>query len=233
MSLPHALSAQTFYDIDFEAPLHIAGSLVTTGDSTGTPTSIVTGNPTISSPIASGFPSQSLWLSGGTSPQINLNLGHRPLGYAIEFDVLPVGVIESDYAFGIYLDTPYVRNVQLASYQGQVRVYPGSGSGVFVGPYADNTIHHFFLAVNLRLDQWSVDMDGTQLFSAPFGAEDIESVRFGFSTVFPQPRNPDAHAYLDNVRISVIPEPSTFAMSLTMFAAFVASRRAALKANRG
>jgi len=208
--------AHTFYQIDFEAPGHVANGPLTTGNSVRMPTSVISGNPTIAA-SGSAFDSQSLKLTGNAS-QIGLGLGHASAGYlvpgySISFDVLSVGLGESDFNFGVVLDTPLVRNVQMSSWQNTVSVYPGTPlSSVNVGNYADGVVQHFVLNVDFQSDWWTVAMNNTTVYSSAFGADDIQSIRFGLGTVFPNPRNSNAVIYLDNILVTTIPEPTASAL---------------------
>ena len=174
--------------------------------------STVLGSPTVV-PTFEGLSDALLFHAVTSYDQIELNLGVGAPGYQIGFDIVCHGVLNSQYDFAAYLDTPQIRSLNFHGGLNSIYVFqPVSGSGI-LEPLVDDSIHHVDMTVDVLHNLWTIAVDNTPLYSNSIGAADIQDVRFSMAPwVGGATNSPDTQVAIDNVVISTIPEPAPYAL---------------------
>lgn len=176
----------------------------------------VFGNPSVQSSV--GPFANALVFQANDYQQIELPIGTAGPDYNIQYDVMTHNLLNSQYGFRIFLDTPYVRTVGLDGGQNNIQVYqnsPYTAEGLM--NFSDDQVYHFEITVDLQANLWTVSVDGAQLFSNPFNAASgLEDIRFSLDSVI-APAEPGTYVALDNVVVvNAAPEPSTVCLLLAV-----------------
>jgi hypothetical protein len=146
--------------------------------------------------------------------QIQLPFEATVSRYDIQFDVLTHNLLNSQYAFFLYLDTPQIPYVYFHGGQNRIGAFqPFPYTIANLAAFTDDHPYHFDISVDLQANLWSIAIDGTYLFDSPVNASSLDAIRFSL-----QPWTggavdaPTTFAALDNVVVSVVPEPSVFCL---------------------
>lgn len=171
------------------------------------------GHPTVQSTVGP-FTDALVFHAVTSYEQIELRIGGVGPSYTIEFDVLAHGLRNSQYSFGVVLDTPEVRTVTLHGGLNSVHIFqPSPYTNADVLSFLDDQVYHFALSVDLESSAWSLAIDGRQVFTNPLDAAQLQSVRF---SLLPSQGNatnaPATYVALDNVVVTSVPEPLTFSL---------------------
>lgn len=234
------VSAQSLFDVDFEAPLHEIGSEPATG-TLGGPTSVVFGSPTVVED--SLLPSQSLEFQLPSSPPSNLNgleqirfqLGNEASIYRVAFDLTFDSLVPAEFtgeSFTLLFDTPRIQNLNFQRFPGAdeitISVFQPTPNGPSIsrniGTAANGELLQFEIEVDIEAQRWIINEGGTTLLNGDFfvSGDDLESVRFSLSD---RNSNGDSRVLLDNVQFSAIPEPSSLGVLLSICVLGPAYRR--------
>jgi hypothetical protein len=195
-----SVSATELYNLDFTPPE--VGTYQT-----------VFGDPSVQSPVGP-FADALIFHAVTGYDQIELPIDTAGPRYDIQYDVLAHDLLNSQYAFTILLDTPEVRTVSFHGGLNSIYVFqPFPYTIANLADFANDQVYHFDISVDLEANLWSVAIDGTLMFANPINASSLEDIRFSMA-----PRiggavdAPGTYAALDNVLVSVVPEPSVFSL---------------------
>jgi hypothetical protein len=199
--LPPASRASALFDLDFTAPDLGAYQMVA-------------GTPSIQA--SAGVFTDALIFDAVTSgEQIRLPIGVSGPRYEIGFDVLTHNLVNSGYSFGVYFDTPTVRSVNFHGGLGNVYLYQSFPFlNLSLASLVDDAVYHIDVALDAEHSAWSVVINGNPLFSGSCDAAAFQGIRFGTSRWLGSAADaPESYVALDNVRVSVVPEPSAAALA--------------------
>jgi len=156
-----------------------------------------------------------LVMNAAGSEQIGLTIGIQAPGFHIQYDVFAHNLLNSHYGFGIILDTPEVRRVDFHGDLQTVEVYqPSPYTIADVLSFSNDQLYHVDIFVNLQSNRWSVAVDGVQKYSNLFNASDLQSIRFSLApTRGLISESPGTYVGLDNIVVTIIPEPSSLALT--------------------
>ncbi len=189
-------SAAELYNLDFLAP------------ETGTYTTVF-GTPTIVATV--GPLSRALVFDAVTSyEQIRLAVGGFGPHYNLTYDVLVHNLRGSQYGFAMVLDTPQVRTVTFHGGLNQIDFFnPGVFSGTTSTAFANDTVYHMGVAIDFPMNRWTVAVNGTERLNQPINATQLSAIRFSMDPwIGGAVDGPGVYAALDNVVLTVTPEPS-------------------------
>lgn len=156
--------------------------------------------------------------------QINLAIGGKGTKFNISYDVLVHNLLSSKYSFSMILDTPEVRNVYLHGGLKSIGIYQPSSGGL-LGGFLNDQVYHFDVSVDLTANLWTVAIDGTQKYAQPVNASALRSIRFNMSPWQGGASDaPGTYAALDNVVVTVVPEPVSGVLSICGAALVFSSR---------
>jgi hypothetical protein len=200
--LAGASGSEVLYDIDFSSPEHVLDQKPATGTGIKKISKINFGTPTVraTSGVMTDRPVE---FDAVTSyEQFQLNISKAAPGYQIDFDVASHGLRNSQYDFGVTLDTPQVRTVDFHGGSNTTSVYQPSGGSVGSLPFQDDQIYHVTILVDISGNSWKVYRDGTLFYSAAFGASGLQSIRFNLSPwIGGAVDGPNTKVALDNIRV--------------------------------
>ena len=152
--------------------------------------------------------------SGSPYDVIQLPLPASQSRFDIQFDILTHNLMNSQHAFFLYLDTLQVPYVCFHGGQNSINAFqPSPYTTANLAVFNDDRPYHFDISVDLPANRWSVSLDGTQLYENLINASSMESLRFSA-----QPWTgwavdaPATYIALDNVIVSIVPEPSVFSL---------------------
>ncbi len=190
------LRAEVLYDIDFTPP--DVGSYLVPPSS----------NPTVVSSFG-GFSDTMLFQMnpGSDVEDMILPWDARGTGYTVSFDVVTHGLSTSLYEFVLYSG---VGRVSLHGGLNAVEVFQSS-------PYTDRTVqqftdgipYHFTVSADFAGNLWRLSVDDVLVYSnIPWSAD--TGVGFRLTSWYQGAAyDPDVQVALDNIRVEVVPEPST------------------------
>jgi hypothetical protein len=189
-------SAAELYNLDFLAP--------ETGNYTitfGTPTVLPTVGPLSRALVFDAVASYE---------QIQLAVGGFGPHYNLAYDVLVHDLRGSQYGFTMLLDTPQVRTVTFHGGLNQIDFFnPLVTGGTIPTAFANDTVYHMGVAIDFPTNRWTVAVNGTERLNQPINATQLSSIRFSMAPVFGGAVDaPGIYAALDNVVLTVTPEPS-------------------------
>jgi hypothetical protein len=170
--------------------------------------------------------------------QIQLQIGTVGSRYDIKYDVLVHGLSNSQYDFGLLLDTPEVRTLDFHGGLNAISVFqPYPYTLRNIAGFVDDRVYHVGVTVDLAANLWSVAIDGTQRFVNPYNAAGLQSIRFDMSPwIVGATNSPQTYAVIDNVSVAVVPEPTVFSLFLAtvpvMALAYRRKQRVALAAQK-
>jgi hypothetical protein len=197
--------AVDLYNLDFTAP------------ELGT-YQVTLGNPSVQS-AAGPFTDALIFDAVTGGEQIRLPTGQIAPQYELQFDIFAHNLLNSDYSFGVYLDTATVRAVNFHGGLNSIYVYqPSPFLNFSLAPLANDSVYHFDVTLNAQSAVWSVAINGTSLFDGPWDGAVLQDVRFGLAPWIGGAANaPNTYVALDNVVVSLVPEPSAAALSVAGF----------------
>lgn len=167
------------YDIDFSGPVHTINSTPATGLESDRVSQVVFGSPTVVEEFGPLADRPLLFRGRSGYDQIRLDVRPGWSKYRIEYDVVTENLKDSDYSFGVTLDTPQVRNLNL--HGGLNEVYNFPTPSVTEQIWRDGVASHFVIEADLEKDLWEVWQDEIRILSIPLGATDLKSVRFSLA----------------------------------------------------
>jgi|ERR1039458_6030055 hypothetical protein len=147
---------------------------------------------------------------------IELPIGIAGSYYDIQYDVLAHDLLNSQYVFTMFLGmTP--TSVSLHGGQNSIEVFQSSPYTLDnLADFSNDQVYHFDISVDLNANLWSVTIDGTQMFSNPINASSLEDIYFSMVPWITGAIDaPGTYAALDNVVVSVVPEPAVFSLLVT------------------
>jgi len=183
------LSAAELYSLDFRPP------------EVGTYTTRF-GSPTVETSV--GPLNDALVFHAGLAvyDQIELAIGTSAPVYQIDFDLLTHGLVDSEYAFSVTLDTPLVNSIQLHGYWNEIVL----GLNWHVLPFSDDRVYHCGLAADLSAHRVSLTIDNAQTFTADMDGSRLESIRFSMGGwIMGASPAPGTYVALDNVVVTAVP----------------------------
>lgn len=197
---PAVASAVDLYGLDFTAP-DIGAYQVTVG------------SPAIQASVGP-FTDALVFDAGTGGGQIRLPIATTAPRYEFQFDLLTHNLLNSDYSFGVYFDTATVRSVNLHGGLNEIYLYQSSPFlNLSLAALANDSVYHFAIALDAENSGWSVAINGNSLFSGACDAAALRGVRFGLAPWIGGAANaPNTYVALDNVLVSVVPEPSVAAL---------------------
>jgi hypothetical protein len=196
------LPAVEIYNLDFSEP------------ETGA-YQIVSGNPSVQS--SAGSLNDALVFGAGVGgDQIYLPIGVTGPRYELQYDLLVHGLLDSDYAFVMRLDASGVRSLNLHGGLNSIYAYQASPFiNQTVGSFSDDTVYHIGVSVDVAADLWSVAINGSPSFSSSLHGATLQGIRFGLGPWIGGAADaPGTHAAIDNLILTVIPEPSAAAFAV-------------------
>ena len=193
--------AAELYDITFAAPVHQAGQLPAVGNGPSRISSIQFGSPRVvnNQPLLSG---NCLEFEAYTSyEQIELDLGGVSGAITLDFDVVTANLLDSLYAFAIFIDTPEVRTLDFHGPLRQLYAFKPFGGGVLMS-YADNRKYHIRMTADGIANQWTISVDGVEMYRSTLDATTFSSIRFGMAPAYAGAEsNPAIKAWVDNIKV--------------------------------
>ena len=184
--------------------------------------SVVFGSPAVQSSV--GPLSDALVFHAVTTfDQIALPISVAGSQYNIQFDVLTHQLLDSQYAFSVILDTTDVgvRNTSFHGGLDAIDVYqPSPYTDAPVGGFLDDQVYHVSMLVDFQANLWSLAVDGTQLYSNHVNASGLTGLRFSMNpwTGLNPTDAPGTYAAIDNVVVTVVPEPASGVLALCVWA---------------
>ncbi len=147
-------------------------------------------------------------VSGGE--QIRLPIGVSAPQYELQCDVLTYNLLNSDYAFGVYLGTTAAGTVNFSGGSDSVYVYQSSPFlNLSLASLTNDSVYHLDIVLNIQNSDWSVAVNGNSLYSGPLAGSALSDIRFGLAPWIGGAANaPNTYVALDNVIVSTIPEPT-------------------------
>jgi hypothetical protein len=175
---------------------------------------VTLGNPSLQSAVGP-FADALVFDAVTGGEQIRLPVGTSGPQYEIQFDVLAHNLLNSDYSFGFYLDTATVHSVNFHGGLNCIYVYqPSPFLNYSLAPLVNDSVYHFDVGLNTQSSVWSVAINGTSLFDGPCDGAVLQDIRFGIALWIGGAANaPSTYVALDNVVVSLVPEPSSAALS--------------------
>lgn len=191
-----SLYAMELYNLDF------------TSNDIGTYQTVF-GNPTVQSSVGP-FADALIFHAVTGFDQIELPIQVTGPSYDIQYDVLVHGMLNSQYAFSTFLDTYYATDVGFHGGRNSIEVFQSSPYTLDdLAGFSNDQVYHFDISVDLEANLWSLAVDGTQVFANPVNASSLEDIRFSMAPwIAGAVDAPDVYAALDNVVVSVVPEPA-------------------------
>ena len=199
---PAASRATELYDLDFTPP------------DLGT-YQITTGNPSVQSMVGP-FTNALVFDAVSGGEQIRLPIGVTAPEYEFQCDVLTHNLLNSDYAFGVFFDTPAVNSVNFHGGLNSVYLYQSSPFlNLSLSSLTNDSVYHLDITLDMQNSDWSVAINGNSLFSGPLGGLALQDIRFGLAPWISGAANaPTTYVALDNVIVSAVPEPTTAGLAV-------------------
>lgn len=199
--LSNPLRAETLFDIDFTPP-DVGSYWLPPGS-----------NPTVVSSFG-GFSDTMLFHlnSGSDVEDMDLLWNTRYPAYTIDFDVVTQGLNSSRYEFVLYSG---VGRVSLHGGLNAVEVFQSSPyTDRAVQPFTDGVPYHFTLSADFEGNLWRLSVDGVSVYSNIPSSTD-PGIRFRLTSWYQGAAyDPNVMVALDNIRVEVVPEPSSGALLL-------------------
>jgi hypothetical protein len=239
---PSPTRAAPFYDVSFEAPLHVLGAEPTLVSESApfprhAPTGILVGPWTDGPRIVqgpNGTQETEFRYTGPADPtqlyvlleQLIFAVDGSSRSLAISFDLDVASLAGAEGAvfggeFSVAVDTPFTHSFDFRG-DGFLDVVQGGGGGTTAFRFATYPIGsnlHVQILSDLDAATWSLVIDGAPLFTGSFIGSAFDTVRFSLRD-FEGSGIPTV--YLDNV--SIVPEPSSTALLAVVVAAGAALR---------
>lgn len=199
---------------------------------------IMFGNPTIQSPVGP-FSNALVFHAVTTYDQILLPINVAAPRYDIQYDAFVHNVLNSQYSFAILLDAATVNRLDFHGGLNALSVFqPYPYTLENVSGFANDQAYHFDISVDLGAHQWTIALDGVQVYSNAFLGTSLEDIRFGMGPwIGGAVDAPDSYAALDNVVVTAVPEPRTGFLGIlsliTWLGAKASLREQKLKAKDG
>lgn len=200
ISVGSSVCASELYNLDFQPPE--AGTYIT-----------IFGSPTIQSSVGP-FDRALVFDAVAQYEQIKLPVDVTAPVYRIGFDVLVHGLQGSMYAYTVLLDmlgSPYP-GVRTFSFHGLFDAIEMINLGR-VSPFSDDVAYHWEIVADFSGNRLSLTIDQAETFSTTINASALSSIRFNMGPWRSGSADaPGAYAALDNVRVTAVPEPSSFSL---------------------
>lgn len=147
-------------------------------------------------------------VSGGE--QIRLPIGATAPEYELQCDVLAQNLANSDYAFRVFFGSTTSQALIFDGGLNSVYVYQSSPFlNLSLAPLANDSVYHLDVILDLQNSDWTVAINGTQLFSGLLVGSGLQDIRFGLAPWIGGATNaPNVQVGLDNVVVSAVPEPA-------------------------
>ncbi len=141
--------------------------------------------------------------------QIQLPVGIGGPRYELQYDLLTHGLVGSDYAFVMRLDAG-LRSLSFHGGLNSIDAYqPSPYINQTLASFSDDRIYRVGIMVDSEADLWSVAIDGVSACTNPLNGNSLQSIRFGLAPWIGGAMNaPATYAAIDNVVLTVVPEPS-------------------------
>jgi hypothetical protein len=193
---PAASRAVDLYNLDFTPP------------DLGT-YQVMAGSPSVQSTIGP-FTDALVFDAVSGGEQIRLPIGTIAPQYDIQCDILPYNLLNSDYAFGVYLDTAAVRSLNFDGGLNSIYVYQSSPFlNLSLSSLTNNSVYHLDITLDSLGSAWSVAINGSPLFNGSLDGTSLQDIRFGLAPWIGGAANaPNTYVALDNVIVSAVPEPT-------------------------
>jgi hypothetical protein len=195
--------AELLYDLDFGTPPHTVGLPPVIGSGPA-PRETVTDIPFGDPRVATDFlvlldQPMRLDTADGNGDQIELDVEDLATCGVYTFACeLVVGVCEPNQELTFLFDTPEVRNIHFED-NGDISAFvPGEVIGV-IGSYTLGDLVALEVVIDLPADEWTITVDGVELFTGPFGgATALTAIRVSTDVLPPIPL---IRAAIDNVTL--------------------------------
>lgn len=176
---------------------------------------VVSGSPSIQSSVGP-LNNALVFHAGVGGDQIQLLVGVPGPRYELQYDVLVHNLLDSDYAFVLRLDTAGVRSLNFHGGLDSIYAYQASPFiNQTLASFLNDTVYHIGVSVDLQADLWSVAIDGTPACINPLNGASLQAIRFGLAPWIAGAADaPGTYVAVDNVVLSVIPEPSSVTLAL-------------------
>ena len=175
---------------------------------------VTAGNPTVQSSVGTFY--HALVFAAATGgEQIRLPIGVTAPEYELQCDVLTHNLLNSDYAFGVFFDTPTVNSVNFDGGLNSVYVYQSSPFlNLSLSSLTNDLVYHLDVTLDIQNSDWSVAINGNSLFSGPLAGSALQDIRFGIAPWIGGTANaPNTFMALDNVIVSTVPEPTVVGLA--------------------
>jgi hypothetical protein len=198
-----AVRGDVLYDISFDEAVHVSGSRPALGSGPDRISAITSGNPRVSDaePLLAG---NSLELNGvAISEAIAFNPKPGAVFYAIEFEVVLRNFMDSNYVFGLVLDTPDERTFDFKAESDEIVVFRPLQGSTTVRWFLDDRKYHVAMWIDLNENRWVIALDGDEVFRGSIETKTLQGIRFRMMEgATGAPGSLTARAFIDNVAIT-------------------------------
>jgi hypothetical protein len=177
---------------------------------------VVFGTPSVQ-PMVGPFTDALVFDAVKSYEQIRLPISVAGSRYEFECDLLVHNLRNSDYVFAVLMDTPNVRTVSFDGRLNRIEAFP---SFTNLGSFSNDQVYHLTMILDLGANFWSIALDGIERYRSQADASGLQAIRINMGAPGQTPPDaPGVYAAIDNVRVSVVPEPQS--LSLLGFGLFI------------
>ena len=177
----------TLFDVDFNGPPHSLNETPEIGASIHHISRMRFGSPTVISEYGALKERPLLFRGRADYDQIGFQIAPGYANYRIEYEVETGNLKDSQFGFSIHLDTPQVRVFELHGGNNRSYRFPfplPEEEKLNPQLWEDGKKSHYVIEVDIGGNEWRMWQDGIHLFTTPFNATRLESVRFTLSPVY-------------------------------------------------
>jgi len=128
--------------------------------------------------------------------------------------------------FVVLFDFPQVIRLNLQTTGNSGRISVGGG-GTVLGGFTFDSTHHLAITLDVARQEWSTALDGVMLFSSTgfFAGANPNLTGVRLNLVDDGGLASEPLAYVDNIRLTTVPEPSPFSLTLATVVTMLFVRR--------
>lgn len=218
----------THYDVNFNSPIHSAGSTPVVNSNGDTPSNINFGSPMVESSYGELTDQPLVFNTAGNTSnylydQVWFELGKGYDNYQFSFDLQISNLKDSWYQFAVLFDAPTIQNLHFNKAGRMEAFNPNTASANnFFGNYKEDELMDFDIDIDLAADIWTISLNDSVAYSGDFysASGDISRVRFSLGKwLSGVSSDSSVTVALDNLLITSrdsvsVPEPSSLLLAL-------------------